>query len=60
MMTLEQIRLRMDVANLTKLAEAAKVPYPKLYRLARGHGGADYDLVKTLSDYFEGLDNASN
>jgi predicted transcriptional regulator len=57
MLTLEQIKQKLEDANLKRVAEKAGVHYNSLYGLMRGRNPS-YDTVKKLSDYLEGLDNA--
>lgn len=57
MLTLEQIKERLQDSNLAKVAQKAGIHYNSLYGLMKGRNPS-YDTVKKLSDYLEGLDNA--
>lgn len=53
MLTIEQIKKRLEHANLFKVALAAKVDPSRVYRLMRDEGKPLYETVKLLSDYLE-------
>lgn len=55
MLTVEQIKKRLEHANLFKVAEAAGVHPATVYRLMREDGKPLYETVKALSDYLEGV-----
>jgi hypothetical protein len=54
MMTVEQIRKRLEDANLKRVAENAGVHPATLYRLMNEDSKPLYETVKALSDYLEG------
>lgn len=58
MLTLDEIKARLEFANLAKVSRDSGVNYATLYRLANG-SEPSYSVVKTLSDYLEAKDNAS-
>jgi len=51
MMTIEQIKQRLDDANLKRVAENAGVHPATVYRFMQDDGKPLYDTVKALSDY---------
>ena len=51
MMTVEQIRKRLEDANLKRVAENAGVHPATLYRLMNEDSKPLYETVKALSDY---------
>jgi predicted transcriptional regulator len=54
MMTVEQIRKRLEDANLKRVAENAGVHPATVYRLMNEDSKPLYETVKALSDYLEG------
>ena len=55
MMTLEQVRHALRDRRPGAVAEAAGLAYDTVWRVQRGDTKAvSYDVVKRLSDYFEG------
>jgi len=54
MMTVEQIKRRLEDANLKRVAENAGVHPATLYRLMQEDSKPLYETVKALSDYLEG------
>ena len=53
MLTVEQIKRRLEDANLKRVAENAGLHPATVYRLMRGQGRTAYETVKALSDYLE-------
>lgn len=58
MLTVEQIKRRLEDANLKRVAENAGLHPATVYRLMRGHGRTAYETVKALSDYLESREPA--
>ena len=57
MLTLEEIKSKLEIANLSKVSRESGINYTKLYRLVNGSDPA-YSVVKQLSDYLEEKNNA--
>lgn len=53
MLTLEQIRERLQHSNLKAVAEAAGLHYNTVYKLMNTTSVPSYATVKALSDYFQ-------
>lgn len=53
MLTVEQIKTRLEDANLKRVAENAGLHPATVYRLMQGQGRTAYETVKALSDYLE-------
>ncbi len=52
MMSIERIRWLLKEANLKKVANVTKIPYPTLHRtITKPEISASYETVKKLSDY---------
>lgn len=55
MLTIEEIRKRLEDRNVRLVAERAKVPYNVVLRVARGTTqNPTYNTTKALSEYLEG------
>ena len=57
-MTVEQIKRRLEDANLKLVAENAGLHPATVYRLMQGQGRTAYETVKALSDYLESREPA--
>lgn len=57
MLTLEQIRKRLEPMNLALVAKACGIHYNTLYRLAKTDANVSYETVKKLSDYLTELND---
>ena len=57
MLTVEQIKRRLEDANLKRVAENAGLHPATVYRFMRGQGRTAYETVKALSDYLDGRNN---
>ena len=55
MLTVEQIKKRLEHANLFKVAEAAGVHPATVYRFMKDDAKPLYETVKALSDYLESI-----
>ena len=55
MLTLEEIRKRLEPFKLTEVAKATRIDYMRLFQTIKGMRPAYYDDVKKLSDYLESL-----
>ena len=53
MMTIEQIKVRLEDANLKRVAENAGVHPAMIYRFMQQQSQPLYETVKALSDYLE-------
>ena len=56
MLTLEQIRKRVETMNIYRVAEKAGVHPNALYSLVNGKSDPKYSTVKKVSDYLEKLE----
>lgn len=56
MLTVEQIRARLQDANLKRVAEKAGVPAYRVYRLMPQDSKPLHETVKALSDYLSNQD----
>lgn len=55
MLTLEQIKIRLETSNIKAVAVAAGVHPNTVYGITYGKSPS-YAVVKKLSDYFEGIE----
>lgn len=55
MLTLEQIRARLQHSNLRAVAQAAGIHYNTLYKLMNQNCDPAYSTIKALSDYLQKL-----
>lgn len=53
MLTVEQIRERLQHSNLKAVSEAVGIHYNTLYRLMNTDADPSYKTVKTVSDYLQ-------
>lgn len=53
MLTVEQIRERLQHSNLKAVAESIGIHYNTLYRLMKTESDPSYSTVKTVSDYLQ-------
>lgn len=53
MLTVEQIKIRLEDASLKRVAENAGLHPATVYRFMQGRGRTAYETVKALSDYLE-------
>lgn len=53
MLTIDQIRERLEHSNLKAVAEAVGIHYNTLYRLVKTDADPSYSTVKALSDYLQ-------
>jgi predicted transcriptional regulator len=58
MMTIEQLKKRLENMNLAAVSADSGVSYSVIYRISKGLDSVGYSSVKALSDYFEGKDHA--
>jgi hypothetical protein len=56
MFTKEEIKRKIEPMNLKKVSNGSGVPYNTIYRLATTDSNHDYETVKKLSDWLEGLE----
>lgn len=56
MLTLEEVRRRLEPMNLQYVSRETGLHPNALYRIASGKTGARYETVKKLSDWLEGRD----
>lgn len=56
MLTLDEVKSRLEDCNLKAVSEKAGVHYNALYRMMRGGTHPAYETVKKLSDYLEARD----
>jgi len=56
MLTVEQIRARLEVANIQRVAARAVVHPSVIYRLMQGDTIPSYDTVKKLSDFYQKIE----
>ena len=56
MLTLEQIRKRLEHSNLKSVAAAAGIHYNTLYKLMTQECDPAYSTIKALSDYLQSLE----
>jgi hypothetical protein len=54
-LTLEEVRKRLEPFKLTEVAKATHIDYMRLFQTIKGTRPAYYDDVKKLSDYLEAL-----
>ena len=54
MLTLPEIKQRLEVMNLKAVADRAEVHHNAVYRLMKEGSKPSYETVKRLSDYLEG------
>jgi transcriptional regulator with XRE-family HTH domain len=55
MLTIEQIKKRLEHSNLKAVAAATGVHFNTVYRLVNGGSEPSYKTVKLLSDYLESM-----
>jgi len=55
MYELSELITLLKTMNLTKVAEAARVPYGRLYRMVHTDTAPSYDTVRRVSAYIESL-----
>lgn len=53
MLDLEEIRVLLRDMNLVRVAEAAGIPYGRVYRLVHTERQPSYDTVKKIAEYLE-------
>ena len=53
MLTVEQIRERLQHSNLKAVAESIGIHYNTLYRLMKTESDPSYSTVKAVSDYLQ-------
>lgn len=53
MLTLDQIKKKLEVCNLQAVAEATKMHPNTIYKLMKPNSNPAYQTVKVLSEYFE-------
>jgi len=53
MLTLDQIKKKLEVCNLQAVAEATKLHPNTIYKLMKPNSNPAYHTVKVLSEYFE-------
>lgn len=56
MLTIEQIQRRLEVMNLLKVSDASGVAYNTVRRIAGGSVNVEYETVRKLAEYLEGLE----
>lgn len=56
MLTIQQIQRRLEVMNLVKVSEASGVAYNTVRRVAGGSVNVEYETVRKLAEYLEGLE----
>jgi len=56
MLTLEQIKKRLEHSNLKAVAVAAGIHFNTLYNLMNKDSDPSYSTVKALSEYLESLE----
>lgn len=54
MLTLDQIRERLEDSNLKAVSEKAGVHYNAVYRFMNGQSNPSYETVRKICDYLEG------
>jgi len=54
MLTLEEVKKRLEHMNLSSVARETGLHPNALYRIVSGKTGARYETVKKLSDWLEG------
>lgn len=54
MLTLDQVKHRLEHMNLKRVAKEAGVHYNALYRMMNGSVSPRYETVKKVSDWIEG------
>ena len=55
MLTLEEVRKRLEPFKLTEVAKATRIDYMRLFQTIKGTRPAYYGDVKKLSDYLDAL-----
>jgi|GEM_PF-2817921 len=57
MLTLDQIRNRLKMMNIAKMANSLSISRQTLMKVKNGNENVSYKVVEEISNYFEGLEN---
>lgn len=55
MFTLDEVRMKLKPYNLRAVSQETGIAYPTLWRAVRKNKPVNYELVKKLSDFLQGI-----